>query len=161
MTNRLLFPFISSVVNGTTFGALIFAGAVDVRTLFTLADEEGCESMFKLYFPVWWPNGRDLMGSLTISGCILNMVAFHRTKDYLWTVSAAAHAVILGWTVVVMRKDIDTLVTAEKSSLVSTVRSFGWKHMPRMLFAGVGYAVSTFALLLAADPSLRLDSIAY
>lgn len=159
MTNRLLFPLVSSIVNGTTFGALVFAGLVDVRSLFTLADAEGAEAMFKLLFPVWWPYGRDLMGPLTVSGCVLNLVAFHRTKDQLWTVPAAAHALILAWTVVVMRKDIDTLVQAKKTSLVSTVRSFGWSHMPRILFAGVGYIASTLALLFSADPTLTPDAI--
>ena len=159
MTNRLLFPLVSSIVNGTTFGALVFAGAVDVRSLFNLADADGAEAMFKLFFPVWWPNGRDLMGPLTIFGSLLNMIAFHRTKDRLWMVPAAAHALILGWTVAVMRKDINTLVQAKKNSLAPIVRSFGLSHMPRILFAGVGYVASSIALLFAADPSLTISSI--
>ena len=159
MTNRLLFPLVSSIVNGTTFGALVFAGVVDVRALFALADAEGAEAMFKLLFPVWWPYGRDLMGPLTLFGCLLNLTAFHRTKDRLWAVSAATHALILGWTAVVMRRDIEVLVQAKMTSLAPTVRSFGRSHMPRILFAGIGYVASTLALLFAADPALSLDSI--
>ncbi|KAJ3267814.1 hypothetical protein HDV01_003954 [Terramyces sp. JEL0728] len=138
---------LATAINGTSFGALLFVGLVDIRTFLAIAKQDNPDHFIKTLFPVWWPNGRDMMAPLAIAGLITNGLVYHYTGDELWTVSAGTHLLTMIWTGTVMRESISQLIEAKGSDLKAIVTKFCVLHFPRIAFAGVGYAFNIYNLL--------------
>jgi hypothetical protein len=141
------------MLNGTSFGALLFVGAVDARTFLALADKKDAAvsaTIFRHFLPIWWPNGRDMMLPLGVIALLANVKAYFHPKTkstkHYWLVPTATHGLILGWTGLVMSESIRKLLEGKEGEVSSVVRTFCYLHMPRILFAGVGMVFSTLAL---------------
>ncbi|KAJ3317098.1 hypothetical protein HDV06_002080 [Boothiomyces sp. JEL0866] len=138
---------LATAINGTSFGALSFVGLVDARTFLTIIKKDNPDQFIKTLFPVWWPNGRDMMASLGLLGLVTNGLVYYQTRDMLFGVSATTQLLTLLWTGTVMRESISTLVKAQGKDLKAIVEKFCVLHIPRIVFAGIGYASSIYYFL--------------
>lgn len=152
-----IIPFLASSINGASFGSLLFVGAVDVRTLLVLTSTRLPENevLLRKFFSLWWPYGRDLMLPVGVMGLFFNIKAYFSMKEnnnrWYWLIPSVMHTSIVLWTGLVMGGTIKTLLNGETHNFSSEVRKFCYLHFPRVLFAGVGYAFSTFALMSDND----------
>jgi hypothetical protein len=149
------FYAITSALNGTVFGTLLFGGFVDCRTLLQLVSakdpDENVAQALSVGFSLWWPNGASLMIPLIASGVGLNAFAYFKSRNGLWLISLSSHVSILAWTALVMAKDIKTLMTASSlsigpSELRASIISFSLLHTVRIAIAVVGALAGNMAL---------------
>ncbi len=149
------FYAITSALNGTVFGTLLFGGFVDCRTLIQLVsakdpDEEVTQAL-SVGFSLWWPNGASLMIPLIAAGVGLNAYAYLKSKNSLWLLSLGSHVSILAWTALAMAKDIKTLMSASSVSigpaeLRASIISFSSLHAVRIAISAVGALAGNMAL---------------
>jgi hypothetical protein len=149
------FYAITSSINGTVFGALLFGGFVDCRTLLQLvSDKEISAPLAKslsVGFEWWWPNGAKLMIPLLVLGAGTNGYAYLISKKKGWLVSMAAHLSIAAFTSLVMGGVIKTLMSANKQNidplqLREAIQSFCTLHFIRIALAGAGVLAGNAAL---------------
>jgi hypothetical protein len=149
------FYAITSALNGTVFGTLLFGGFVDCRTLnqlvFAKVPDENVAQALSVGFSLWWPNGANLMIPLIATGVGLNAFAYFKSKNSLWLLSLGSQISILAWTALVMAKDIKTLMSAASlsigpSDLRDSILSFSSLHVVRIVLAAVGALAGNMAL---------------
>jgi hypothetical protein len=156
MSNLSLHSFyaVTSALNGTVFGTLLFGGFVDCRTLLQLVSakdpDEDVAKALSVGFSLWWPNGASLMIPLIASGVVLNAYTYFKSRNSLWLLSLCSHLSILAWTALVMAKDIKLLMSASSlsigpSELRASIISFSFLHAVRIAISAVGALAGNFA----------------
>ena len=150
------FYSITSALNGTVFGSLLFAGFVDCRTLLQLVSEKELDAnvakALAVGFSWWWPNGAKLMIPLIVSGIVCNAYAYFKSNQWPWLLSAGSHLSIGVWTSLVMGGPIKSLLLASNlkllpSALRESIFLFSFLHFIRIVFAAVAVFSGTAALL--------------
>lgn len=126
---------------GLLAGALTFVSAVDARTLTRLA-AEGDETTLRSLFPLWWPNGRDLMLPLIMATSSLHAAAYWLSDRKAWIGTGMAVFAIAPYTVLVLGEDIQALRKAESQEVCRTARHFSLLHHPRTVMALLAYGGS-------------------
>lgn len=138
----------ATAVAGIATGALAFASAVDVRTLLQHFhdDADVASKMVQYHFPVWWPNGRDFMVPVVISGVITNLWAYRAVADTRFALTAGLIGFLGPYTALVLGEDIETLRSSKSDRVEVTTRRFCWLHHVRLAVAATGFCVALSAL---------------
>ena len=130
---------------GIVTGALAFVSAVDTRTLLKLADS-GQERVLQQLFPIWWPNGRDLMLPLLLVTAAAHGWAFGATRDQAWLGTGGLVLAIAPYTKFVLGEDIAKLRAATSQDVQQITHSFCFWHHPRLLMALGAFGCSLLTL---------------
>mmetsp|Transcript_53218 Transcript_53218/g.158621 ORF Transcript_53218/g.158621 Transcript_53218/m.158621 type:complete len:147 (+) Transcript_53218:55-495(+) len=133
--------FAAAGVAGLLAGALTFVSAVDARTLYKLASN-GDETTLRNLFPIWWPNGRDLMLPLVLGTSSMHAAAFWVSNRKGWLATGAAILAIGPYTGLVLGEDIAALQKADSQEVCRTARHFSLLHHPRTVAAMLAYLTS-------------------
>lgn len=124
---------------GVATGALTFVSFVDTRTYLKLASTEEEETIKKM-FPIWWPNGRDLMAPLVVLGSIAHGVAYWNSGDQAWLLSGGLMFSIGPYTQFVLGEDIEGLRNADGKNVGDMTRRFCTLHHVRTVAACIVFA---------------------
>ena len=130
---------------GIITGCLTFVSFVDVRSFLTHVDNKDTK-IIQAHFPIWWPNGRDLMVPLLLSSTLAHGGAFWTTSNRNWAVSGILLMLIGPYTGAVLGEDIETLRQAESSQVAETARRFCNLHHVRLVMAAAGFSLSLLSL---------------
>ena len=130
---------------GVITGCLTFVSAVDVRSFLTHVASKDTK-IIQQHFPVWWPNGRDLMVPLLISSTLAHASAFWTTANRNWAISGVIIMLIGPYTAMVLGEDIETLRKAEDSEVAKTAKRFCNLHHFRLVMALAGFGLSLVGL---------------
>lgn len=130
---------------GIATGCLTFVSAVDVRSFLAHVKKEETE-LIQHHFPVWWPNGRDLMVPVLLSGAISNLAAYVYTKHMNYGVAAGLLGLIGPYTGIVLGEDIEALRQSTPSEVGKTARSFCNLHHPRLVIAAISFGLTLVSL---------------
>eukprot|EP01104_Vermistella_antarctica_P015567 TRINITY_DN5140_c0_g1_i1.p1 TRINITY_DN5140_c0_g1~~TRINITY_DN5140_c0_g1_i1.p1 ORF type:complete len:161 (-),score=17.13 TRINITY_DN5140_c0_g1_i1:50-532(-) len=136
-------------------GALLFVSCVSVPTLLSAVDRNDTTYLRK-HFPVWWPNGRNLMAPLGLGTIVSHLIAAYQclnqpgsaqrsvspfSSSTAHFIAAALIFLVLLWTKFKMMEGIDELRKADSSGLMKTARQFCADHHVRTLLALVAALV--------------------
>ena len=135
--------YLASSANSMLFGALLFVGVVDCRTLLTLKDTNSIKS----FFSVWWPCGATLMIPLGLSGVGFNALSFYFSKNNQWLIPTAMNSCTLLFTGLVMGEDIKSMMDASISDFAVKLNRFAKLHVVRIVFAATAVYFGNKALI--------------
>ncbi|CAB9520068.1 expressed unknown protein [Seminavis robusta] len=139
-----------AAVAGTAFagiatGCLTFVSFVDARSFLTHVDKNE-NDLIQRHFPVWWPNGRDLMVPVLLSGAASNTLAYLRTNHVHFAITAGLLGLIGPYTAIILGEDIEALRQSDLKEVGETARSFCNLHHPRLIAAAAGFGLALVAL---------------
>lgn len=135
-------------VAGIMTGCLTFVSAVDARSFLAHLDKKET-SLIQQHFPIWWPNGRDLMVSLILTATLAHGGAYYtsvaRNRNN-WAISGFLLMMIGPYTAIVLGEDIETLRKADSKEVATTARRFCNLHHVRLVLAVAGFGLSLISL---------------
>ena len=102
--------------------------------------------LIQRHFPIWWPNGRDLMISVILSSVSSNVWAYTQTNDNRFLYTAGFIGFLAPFTVFILGEDIEKLRRCNGEEVESTARRFCFLHHFRLLSAGIGFGLALTAL---------------
>ena len=145
LSNDKLSAVAATACSGLATGCLLFVSAVDVRS-FVKHIKDKDTNIIQRHFPVWWPNGRDLMVPLALSGTAANSLAFFQTQNRHFAISAGLMFSLLPYTAIVLGEDIDALRQSNPTKVEEKTIRFGNLHHVRTLAAALAFGLSLVAL---------------
>ena len=107
--------------------------------------QKGIE-LIQTHFPIWWPNGRDLMITVILSSLTTNLYAFSQTKDKRFIITATCVGFLGPYTGLILGEDIENLRQSQPKEVERTTRRFCNLHHVRLLSAAIGFGVGLTAL---------------
>jgi hypothetical protein len=157
-------------IAGVITGCLTFVSAVDARSF--LAHVKGDQKnnntdIIQRHFPIWWPNGRDLMVPLIAASTLCHGWAYYsysystkstttsttsnntnitHPNNLNWAISGLLLMLIGPYTAVVLGEDIETLRKADSTEVEETTKRFCRLHHVRLVLAVAGFGLSLFGL---------------
>merc|ERR1712137_164744 len=129
-------------VSGLEAGSLLFVSLVSGRTLSQFVERKN-DRLLREFFPLWWPNGRDLVAPLGLIGVLL-CIGCSLLNGLEWLLPGICFASIILFTITVMKEDIDTLrsTTTKAQVVFDTAKQFVFLHHFRTYTAMVGFCLS-------------------
>jgi len=104
--------------------------------------KDGDEVTLRSLFPVWWPNGRDLMLPLLMVTSTFRAAAYWVSDRKGWLYTGATVFGIAPYTKFVLGENIVKLRQADSQEVCKTARRFSLLHHPRLAAVLLAYGGS-------------------
>lgn len=131
--------------NGLQAGALLFASRVSAKTLMTLvAEPNPNEELIRAFFPIWWPNGRDLMAPLCYAGTLFHFASWYTSGNIGYCVCGSLVLSVGLITRIFMLEDIQYLRNASNEKVVETTKTFCNKHHYRTFASLAAFGIGLY-----------------
>eukprot|EP00543_Licmophora_paradoxa_P002757 CAMPEP_0202444958 /NCGR_PEP_ID=MMETSP1360-20130828/3864_1 /ASSEMBLY_ACC=CAM_ASM_000848 /TAXON_ID=515479 /ORGANISM="Licmophora paradoxa, Strain CCMP2313" /LENGTH=153 /DNA_ID=CAMNT_0049061067 /DNA_START=82 /DNA_END=543 /DNA_ORIENTATION=- len=145
LSNEKLSAMAATAIAGIATGCLTFVSFVDTRSFLYHVEKKDTD-LIRRHFPIWWPNGRDLMAPLLLIGAVANVTAYLQTDRLNFVITAGLLVSVGLYTKFVLGEDIEALRQCDASGVGETAQSFCNWHHPRLIMAATGFGLALVAL---------------
>ena len=140
--------------NGLHAGALLFVSLVSARALMTTANKKN-EQLIRMFFPIWWPYGRDLMLPLGVVSSLMHFMSFYTTRNWIYLICGSLIFTVIYYTGSYMLEDINTLRKSDTKELIEITKSFCKKHHFRTFCSILAFILALITFNPSIDNNLK------